>query len=135
MFWSNGRTDREPVFMSILLDIEETKDRDAASAGLHREHSLDVPAHRHQIPFAFDVFQAPQQALAITHDGFDDAEHGLRSLLAQSVQFFTAGRSQSIRHLLQRRGRFGWTPRSGGKTLLPSQIGLASKNRTSSKAD
>jgi hypothetical protein len=30
--------------------------RCARSAGLHREQSLDVPAHRHQIPLAFDVF-------------------------------------------------------------------------------
>ena len=62
--------------------------REIRSAGLHREHSLAVPAHRHQIPLAFDVIEPLQQALAIAHHRFDDAEHGFWSLLAQPVEFF-----------------------------------------------
>ena len=41
--------------MSISIDIERPRDRDAGSAGLQRDHPLDVPAHAHQIPLAFDV--------------------------------------------------------------------------------
>ena len=80
--------------------------RDALSAGLHRKHSLDVPTHGHQVPFAADVFQASQQTLAITHHEFDDAEHRFGGLLAQRIELSAPRGLQSMRHLLHRRGRF-----------------------------
>ena len=108
--------------MSISIDNRRPRDRDATSAGLHREHPLDVPAHGHQIPLALEAFEPSQQALATAHHRFDDAEHRLRGLLAQPVQCFPAWRVQSIRHLLQRRGRVGRGFRSRGKALLPRQV-------------
>jgi hypothetical protein len=35
--------------MSVLIDMGEPSCRDAPSEGLHGEHAIDVPAHRHQI--------------------------------------------------------------------------------------
>src|SRR5208337_1553709 len=52
----------------------------------------------------------------------DDAEHRFRGLLAQSVQLFAAWRAQSMRHLLQRRGRDGWEFWSWSKTLLTGHV-------------
>ena len=67
----------------------------AASAGLQGEPALDVPAHRHQIPLALDVFQSSQQGLPIAHHRFDDPKHRLRGLLAQGVVLSPRGGSSS----------------------------------------
>lgn len=72
--------------MSVMCDFGESSCRDGGSARLESEHSLDVPAHRHQVPFPFDVPESPQQALSISHHRFDDAEHRFGGLLAQRVQ-------------------------------------------------
>jgi len=108
--------------MSISINIERPRDRDGASVGLHREHSLDVPAQGHQIPLAFDVVESSQPALPMGHHRFDDAAHRFRGLFAQPVQLLPARRAQSIRHLLQRRRRVRRGFRSAGKTLLPPQL-------------
>ena len=65
--------------MVVLIDNGAASARDALSAGLHCEHSLDVPTHRYQIPFAFDVFESSEQTLPIAHHGFDDAKHRFRA--------------------------------------------------------
>src|SRR5882762_7166325 len=95
---------------------------DSRSADLHREHSLDVPAHRHQIPFAFDVLQSSQQTLAITHHRFDDAEYWFWCLFAQRIKLSSSRSLQSMRHLLHRRSRVGWGFGSGGKALFPADM-------------
>ena len=73
------------VFMGMTIDQGETESRGVLSTGLHREHPLDVPAHRHQIPFAFDAFESSQQTLPITHHRFDDPGHRFRRLLSKPV--------------------------------------------------
>src|SRR5665213_4492199 len=108
--------------MWMLTDMSEASGRDALLAGLHREYSPDVPAHRHQIPFAFDVLETSQQALSIAHHRFDDAEHRFGRLFTQPVQPFTPRGLQPIRHLLQRRRGLRRGFRSGGKALLPAEM-------------
>ena len=71
--------------MPKSIENREADACDAVSGGLHREHSLDVPAQGHQVPLAFNVFEASQHCLPIAHHRFNDAEHRLRSLLAQGV--------------------------------------------------
>jgi hypothetical protein len=56
--------------MLVLTNIGGASGRDVRSAGLHREHALDVPTHGHQIPFALDIFEASEQTLPIFHDRF-----------------------------------------------------------------
>jgi hypothetical protein len=97
------------------------------SAGLHREHSFDVPAHRHQIPFASHIL-ATQQALTIAHHRFDDSEHGLWSLFAQRVEFSSLRRLQPMRHLLHRCRRLGWSFWRDGKALLPADVMAAASH-------
>lgn len=41
------------------------------SSEAQREHPSDVPAHRHEIPFAFDMVEAAQQELVEPHHRFD----------------------------------------------------------------
>ncbi len=72
--------------MVMLTDTGEGSGRDCLLAGLHREHSLDVPAQGHQIPFAFDVFQSSKQTLPIAHHRFDDAKHRFGGLFAQPIE-------------------------------------------------
>ena len=83
--------------MSTLSENLRSDARRAHSAGLQGEHSLDVPAQSHQIPFACDVFQSSQQGLTIAHHRFDDAKHRLRGLLAQGVEFASPRCPQAIR--------------------------------------
>jgi hypothetical protein len=92
------------------------------SAGLHREHSFAVAAHRHQIPFASHILAA-QQALTI-----DDSEHGLWSLFAQRVEFSSLRRLQPMRHLLHRCRQLGWSFWRGGKALLPADVMAAASH-------
>ena len=49
-------------------------------------HPLDVPGHGDEAPLAADAIEPAQQELAESHHRFDDAEHRLRGLLAQSVE-------------------------------------------------
>ena len=42
--------------MPKLTVVVGSETRSALSAGLHGEHPLHVPAHRHQIPFPFDAW-------------------------------------------------------------------------------
>lgn len=61
------------------------------STGAQREHAPGIPAHRHEIPFAFDVVEPAQQERAEPHHRVDDAEEGLRRLAAQRVELSTPG--------------------------------------------
>jgi hypothetical protein len=70
-------------------------------------------------------FSHTQQALAIAHHRFDDAEHRFRGLLAHPVEFITAWRAQSIRHLLQRSGRVGRGFGRCKNALLPCHVMVA----------
>src|ERR1700681_697204 len=58
------------------------------SAEAERMHPLDVPGHGDEAPLAADAIEPAQQKLAESHHRFDDAEHRLRGLLAQSVELF-----------------------------------------------
>ena len=51
--------------MSLDLQDVEKAQRAAGSAGLQREHALEVPAHRHQVPLAFDVAESSQEKLPV----------------------------------------------------------------------
>src|SRR6202034_4345287 len=97
-------------------------DRDAPSTGLHREHSLYIPAHRHQVPFAFDVLKPSKQTLPISHHRFDDAEHRFGGLFAQPVEFPAPRRLEPMRHLLQRCRAVGWGFWRRGEALLPTEM-------------
>ena|ERR1700730_4464099 len=81
----------------MLIEKYPLSGRDARSADLQCEHSLDVPAHRYQIRFAFDVLQSSQQTLAISHHGFDDVEHRLGCLFAQRIKLSSSRGLQSMR--------------------------------------
>jgi len=115
--------------MLMLTDNGEARDRDALSAGLHREHSLDVPTHGHQIPFAFDVFESAQQTLSISHHRCDDAEHRFGCLFAQRVELSAPRRLQPIRHLLQRGRRVGRGVERGGKALFSAHMMASASHR------
>jgi hypothetical protein len=110
--------------MRIVSGSLERRGGDAPSAGLQPEHSLDVPAHRHQVPFAFDVIESAKQALSVAHDRFDDPEHRFWRVFAQRVEFSSPGCIESVRHPLQRCG--GATQRlwSGGEALFPADVML-----------
>src|ERR1700686_1537180 len=58
------------------------------SAEAERMHPLDVPGHGDEAPLAADAIEPAQQELAESHHRFDDAEHRLRGLLAQTVELF-----------------------------------------------
>ena len=51
-------------------------------------HPLDVPGHSNQAPLAADAIEPAQQELSESHHRFDNAEHRLRGLLAQTVELF-----------------------------------------------
>src|SRR5215831_6084653 len=71
----------------------ETPGRDPSrhrkrSAEAERMHPLDVPGHSNQAPLAADAIEPAQQELSESHYRFDDAEHRLWGLLAQTVELF-----------------------------------------------
>src|SRR5262245_26586251 len=49
--------------------------------GPQGEHLLEIPARRHQVPFAANVRRAPQPELSVPHRRFDAAENRLRGLI------------------------------------------------------
>ena len=57
----SGKADIERRCMSISVDIERPRDRDADSAGLRREHPLDVPVHRSGLPWSLNGIAAGQR--------------------------------------------------------------------------
>ena len=59
-------------------------------------HPLDVPGHSNQAPLAADAIEPAQQELAESHHRFDDAEHRLRGLLAQTVEPCGVRRRQAM---------------------------------------
>ena len=61
-------------------------------------HPLDVPGHGDEAPLAADAIEAAQQELAESHYRFDDAEHRLRGLLAQTVELFALRCPQTPSH-------------------------------------
>ena len=61
------------------------------SAEAERMHPLDVPGHGDEAPLAADASEPAQQKLAESHHRFDDAEHRLRGLFAQTVELFAFG--------------------------------------------
>ena len=71
----------------MLIGRESLEDlrAGAASGALEGEHSLQIPAHRHQAPLPASVFQSSQLKLSKSHHRFDDPEDRLRRLLAQGV--------------------------------------------------
>jgi hypothetical protein len=89
--------------MWIAVEKVEPSSFAALSAGLQGEHSLDVPAHRHQIPLAFDVGESSQEKLG----RFDDAEYRFGGLFAQRVELSSPRSLEPMRHLVHRRGRVG----------------------------
>jgi hypothetical protein len=103
------------------LNLKVTCER-TLSGRLQGEHSLDVPTHRHQIPFAFDALESAQQILAVSHHRFDDPEHRFGCLFAQPLQLLASRRLQSMCHLLNRTRRLRRGFRSCGKPLLPAHI-------------
>jgi hypothetical protein len=62
-----------------------------ALTGNESEDPLHVRSHRHQAPLAADLVVPAQQELAKAENRFDDAEHGLRDVLALGVQLFASG--------------------------------------------
>src|SRR5208283_6129264 len=65
-----------------------------ASGGSEDEHSLDVPGHGHEAPLAARLCQSAHRELTEAEHRFDDAEHRLRGLLAQSVEIAAFRRLQ-----------------------------------------
>ena len=61
-------------------------------------HPLDVPGHGDEAPLAADAIEPAQQELAESHHRFDDAEHRLRGLLAQTVELFALRCPQTPGH-------------------------------------
>ena len=59
-------------------------------------HPLDVPGHGDEAPLAADAIEPAQQELAESHHRFDDAEHRLWGLLAQTVELFGVRRRQAM---------------------------------------
>jgi hypothetical protein len=89
---------------------------------LHREHSLDVPAHCHQIPFAFDVLEAPQQALPISHHpGLIMPNTGSGAQRVE-LELLPSRGLQSMRHLCSGVARVGRGFGCCGKTLFPADM-------------
>ena len=70
-------------------------------------HSLDVPTHGDEAPFAANAIKTAQQELAEAHHRFDDAEHRFRGLLAQGVKRFSLWCPQLPSHGLDRVGFSG----------------------------
>src|ERR1700681_1477910 len=68
------------------------------SAEAERMHPLDVPAHGDEAPLAADAIEPAQQELAESHHRFDDAEHRLRGLLAQTVELLALRCPQTPGH-------------------------------------
>ncbi len=64
------------------------------SGGGEDEHPLDVPGHGHEAPLAARLFQSAHRKLTESGHGFDDAEHRLRGLFAQSVEIAAFRRLQ-----------------------------------------
>src|SRR5450631_4659144 len=110
--------------MGIVTGWFEGRGGNARSGGLQPEHSLDIPAHRDQVPFAFDVLESTKQALSIAHDRFDDPEHRFWRVLAHRVEFSSAWCLEPVRHPLQGRGRARQSPWSGGEALFPAGVVL-----------
>src|SRR5271163_2827353 len=74
---------------------------------------------------AADAIEPAQQELAESHHRFDDAEHRLRGLLAQSVELFALRCPQTPSHgfdrcrVFRRRRRRGKSLAPGGMMRLP----------------
>ena len=73
-------------------------------------HPLDVPGHSNQAPLAADAIEPAQQELSESHYRFDDAEHRLWGLLAQTVELFALRCPQTPTHGFDRHRVF----RTGG---------------------
>ena len=61
-------------------------------------HPLDVPGHGDEAPLAADAIEPAQQELAESNHRFDDAEHRLWGLLAQTVELFALRCPQTPSH-------------------------------------
>src|SRR5512136_3456775 len=75
----------------------------AFSGGGQHEHSLDVPGHGDEAPFAAHGFEAAERKLAEAHHRFDDPEHRLGRLLAKRIELSPFGRLQPMCVRLDRR--------------------------------
>src|SRR5580704_11573132 len=95
------------------------------SAEAERMHPLDVPGHGDKAPLIADAVEPAQQELAESHHRFDDAEHWLRGLLAQTIELFALRRPQTPGHsfdrcrVFRRRRRRGKPFAPGG--MLPNR--------------
>ena len=108
---------RQLINIRMCAENERIAWMNSPSGTAQCEHPPDVPAHRYQIPLAFDVLEPTQQELAEAHHRFDDPEHRLGGLLAQGVELFASPGLQPMRHLLHRAGRQWLLERGECRTL------------------
>ena len=80
-------------------------------------HPFDVPGHGDEAPLTADAIEPTQQELAESHHRFDDAEHRLRGLLAQTVELFALWCPQTPGH------GFGFSGAGGGAANRSRQEG------------
>src|SRR5665811_996504 len=87
---------RDRVFSTSGAPLRTRKIVFTSLLGTKDKHPLDVPGHGHKSPFAANPVDPTQQELPEAHHGFDDPEHRLRDLLAQSVEVTALRRLQPV---------------------------------------